>query len=306
MTLDRWGLDSQLAGLLRKSIAESCAEPGGFSGSLDAAIAAAHGAAADIIAAAQAKAKAAADELRQAHEAVAAARQQTEQIVGEARAEADKALEQAHGGWSGTPGTRQSGSSARLATRRSRSSARPGAEADKALEQAVKMVRDARDQAERIVGEARDQAAQTVTAARNEHMHQNALVWDTGALNSLQAPAGLLIGDFSFAESWMPAAIRFPHESIVAWLTDLRGETDARRRSLTAAATTDGHASFLRLADSAYLEDPGVRKDQGGALVVLGESGAGKSALLLGYLSSAGLRIPQPAACHGGSLGAPR
>ena len=295
VTLDRWGLDSQLAGLLQKSIAESCAEPGGFSGSLDAAIAAAHGAAADIIAAAQAKAKAAADELRQAHEAVAAARQQTEQIVGEARAEADKALEQA------VKMVRDARDQAERIVGEARDQAEQivgeaRAEADKALEQAVKMVRDARDQAERIVGEARDQAAQTVTAARNKHMHQNALVWDTGALNSLQAPAGLLIEDVSFAESWMPAAIRFPHESIVAWLTDLRGETDARRRSLTAAATTDGHASFLRLADSAYLEDPGVRKDQGGVLVVLGESGAGKSALLLGYLSAqaSGSRSPQP------------
>jgi hypothetical protein len=198
MILNQPGLDSQLAGLVQKSI-ESCADRAGFSTSLDAAIAAAHGAAADIIASAQAKAKAAADELRHAHEAVTAARQQTEQIVAEAQAEADKALAQA-----------------------------------------AKMVRDARDQAERIVSEARDQAAQTITAARNEHAHQNTLAWDTGALNSLAAPANLTIADTSFAESCMKAAIRLPHESIVTWLTDLGRETDARGRSSTAAAKAAG------------------------------------------------------------------
>jgi vacuolar-type H+-ATPase subunit H len=61
--------------------------------SATAAITAARGAAAEIIADAQQKAKSSADELQHAQEAVAAARRQAEQIVAEARAEADKALE---------------------------------------------------------------------------------------------------------------------------------------------------------------------------------------------------------------------
>ena len=60
---------------------ENGAELAGLNGSLEAAIAAALGAAADIIADAQLKAKAAAGELRRALEAVTAARQQAEQIV---------------------------------------------------------------------------------------------------------------------------------------------------------------------------------------------------------------------------------
>ena len=64
-----------------------------MSGSLEAAIAAARSAAADIISDAQLKAKASADELQRAQDAVTAARQQAEQIVADARTEADKALD---------------------------------------------------------------------------------------------------------------------------------------------------------------------------------------------------------------------
>jgi vacuolar-type H+-ATPase subunit H len=287
---DQPGLDSQLAGLLQKSIAESCAELPGFSGSLDAAIAAARGAAADIIAAAQAKAKEAAGHL--VREAVTAACQQTEQIVAGAHAEADKALEQA------VKMVRDARDQADRIVSEARDQAAQTltaarVEADRALEEAVKMVRDARDQADRIVSEARDQAAQTVTAARNEHAHQNALVWDAVALDSLAAPAELLVEDASFAESCMKAGIRFPHGPAFTWLTDLRRETDASKRSLTAAATTDGHASFLYLQDSAYLEVPAARRDQGGVLV-FGEAGIGTSALL-GYLSAqeSGSNLPE-------------
>jgi vacuolar-type H+-ATPase subunit E/Vma4 len=308
---DQPGLDSRLAGLLRKSAAESCPDLAGFSGSLDAAIAAAHGAAADILAAAQAKATVAADELRRAREAVAAARQQTEQIVAEGRAEADKALDQA------VTMVRDARDQAERMVSEARDQAAQTladarAEADKALDQAVTMVRDARDQAERMVSEARDQAAQTVVADRNEHAGQNPLFGDTVALSSLQAAAGLLTEPAAalHAGSRMPAApatpalvatscmsfaeLRMPQESIDAWLTGQPRETDAPGCSLTAAAT-DGQAAARHLEGPAYLEGPAVRRDRTGVLVLLGDPGTGKSALLE-YLSAQdpGARLPQP------------
>ena len=89
--LDQPGCGPQLT----EYTAEHWADLLGLSGSLEAAIAAARSAAADIIADAQLKAKTVSDELRRTQEAVAAARQQAEQILVEARTEADEALERA-------------------------------------------------------------------------------------------------------------------------------------------------------------------------------------------------------------------
>ena len=84
---------SQIRGLWRKHDAEYCTDLTDVSGSLEAAVAAARDAAADIIADVQRKATAAAGELQRAQEAAVAARQQAEQIISDARAEADEALE---------------------------------------------------------------------------------------------------------------------------------------------------------------------------------------------------------------------
>jgi glutaredoxin-like protein len=89
------GCDPRLAGPWRRYDAEPWTDPFGLTGSLEAAVAAARSAAAEIIADAELKAKTAKDELRHAQEAAAVARQQAEQFVADARAEADKALERA-------------------------------------------------------------------------------------------------------------------------------------------------------------------------------------------------------------------
>jgi DNA-binding NarL/FixJ family response regulator len=93
--LDQPGHGRQLAGLSPEDGAERCLDLAGLSGSMDAAIALARSAAADITADAQLKAKTSIDELRRAQEAAVAARLQAEQIVADARTEADNALEQA-------------------------------------------------------------------------------------------------------------------------------------------------------------------------------------------------------------------
>ena len=94
--LDQPGCGPQLTGLWRECGAEHWrAGLLASSSSLVAAVEAARGAAADIVADAQLKAKTASDELRRVQEAVADARQQAEQFVADARAEADKALERA-------------------------------------------------------------------------------------------------------------------------------------------------------------------------------------------------------------------
>ncbi len=84
---------SQIRGLWRKHDAEYCTELTDVSGSLEAAVAAARDAAADIIADVQRKATVAAGELQRAQEAVVMARQEAEQIMSDARAEADEALD---------------------------------------------------------------------------------------------------------------------------------------------------------------------------------------------------------------------
>lgn len=85
----------QLTDPWRRYCAEPWTDPFGLTGSLEAAVAAARSAAADIIADTGLKAKAVSDELRRAQEAAAAARQEAEQFVADARAEADMALERA-------------------------------------------------------------------------------------------------------------------------------------------------------------------------------------------------------------------
>jgi DNA-binding CsgD family transcriptional regulator/F0F1-type ATP synthase membrane subunit b/b' len=93
--LDQPGHGRQLAGLSPEDAAERRLDLAGLNGSMDAAIAVARSAAADIIADAQLKAKTSIDELRRAQEAAVAARLQAEQIVADARTEADNALERA-------------------------------------------------------------------------------------------------------------------------------------------------------------------------------------------------------------------
>jgi cell division septum initiation protein DivIVA len=121
------GCDPRPTGPWRRYDAEPWTDPFGLTGSLEAAVAAARSAAAEIIADAELKTKTAKDELRHAQEAAAVARQQAEQFVADARAEADNALERA------IKMIRDAG------------------------DQAKQILSDARDEAEQIVTAARNQ-----------------------------------------------------------------------------------------------------------------------------------------------------
>ena len=168
--------DDQLTGLQEMYEAGRCGEPTGLIGSMEAAaIAAARGAAADIITAAQLKARASADELqralqeiadarRQAREAIEAERQAAEEIITATR---DDALNR-----SAEMIQAAEGRAEEMLDQARRTAERVTAEMIQAAEgRAEEMLGQARRSAERVTAEmisdAKDQAAQILDEARS-------------------------------------------------------------------------------------------------------------------------------------------
>ena len=189
----------------RKYEAERCLDPMDLMGSMEAAIAAARGAAADIIADAQLKAEAAADDLRRAREEVVAARQQAQEALKTGRQEAEQII--------ATARDEALNQAAQMIHEAKEQAGRILSDARTAAEQAAQMIYEVNEQAGRILSDARtaaEQAAQTVekaqgraeqilstahreaeqitTAGRSQQVHQTA--WDARGYTAVQCRMG--------------------------------------------------------------------------------------------------------------------